>query len=236
MEQGCSFGFFKRMNDRLTSKLGLWLGLAIPYVILSAWSMGSFVANQSDCGSSHQVVAPPVIAPPVPDFQQIAALASGGLGTMPTPEQQQEQQEIERQQVAQAKQWLTSPDEELRIKGAEQLSAYPDREAALSLIKALKSDASSDVRVAAATSLGYFEPSKSNIFIINELFSALSDRHEQVAIAAFSSLQNLMTNADVDVKLTKQLMTKLKSLVKKSRLSEVTRQMIEDFLQDQQGL
>lgn len=222
----------KRMNDRFLNKLGLWLFLSIPYVALSAWSIRSFQSIGSDCHSVPQSLMPMS----VPNFQQIAALAGNGLGAIPTPEQQQEQQEIERQQVARAKQWLIDPDEEMRIKGAEQLSAYPDHEAAISLVKALKHDASNDVRAAAATSLSYFEPSKSLSFIINELIAALSDRNEQVSISAFSSLQNLITNPDVDLKLTKQVMNKLKLLAKKPYLSDVTRQMIQDFLQDQQEL
>lgn len=224
------------MKDHFTIKLGLWLSVAIPYLTLGTWSMHSFLAYQSACVLSNQSVATPYIKPPLADFHKIATLVSGGLGVMPTKEQQREQQDIERQQLAQAKEWLTDPDEEVRIKGAEQLSAYPDHDAAISLVKALKHDASNDVRAAAAKSLSYFEPSKSLFFIINELIAALSDRNEQVSISAFSSLQNLITNPDVDLKLTKQVMNKLKLLAKKPYLSDVTRQMIQDFLQDQQEL
>jgi len=189
-----------------------------------------------DCHSSHQAFAQALTPPSVPDFQQIAALATGGVAAMPTQEQQQEQYEIEQQQIESARQWLTESDEALRIRGAEQLSAYPVREAALALVKALKQDASSEVRAAAAASLSYFVPSKPHAFIINELFSALSDRDQEVASNAFSSLQALITHPDLEAKTATQTVSKLKQLAKKPRLSEVTRQMIEDFLQDQASL
>lgn len=189
-----------------------------------------------DCHSSQQAFSQVLTPPPVPDFQQIAALATGGMAAMPTQEQQQEQHEIEQQQIESARQWLTESDEALRIRGAEQLSAYPVRESALALVKALKQDASSAVRAAAAASLSYFEPSKPHSFIINELFSALSDRDQEVASNAFSSLQALITHPDLEAKTATQTINKLKQLAKKPRLSEVTRQMLEDFLHDQSSL
>lgn len=223
------------MNDRTANKWFLWFGLAIPYLMLTGWSMRSFLGAKIDCHSSHQAFAQALTPPPVPDFQQIAALATGGLAAMPTQEQQQEQHEIEQQQIELARQWLTESDEALRIRGAEQLSAYPVRESALALVKALKQDTSSAVRAAAA-SLSYFEPSKPHAFIINELFSALSDRDQEVASNAFSSLQALITHPDLEAKTAKQTLSKLKQLAKKPRLNEVTRQMLEDFLQDQASL
>lgn len=66
---------------------------------------------------------------PPPDLHQLAAIAMNGGASAPTPEQLKEEADMQKSQVETAGEWLHSPDMQQRVEGAEQLTAYPTRDA-----------------------------------------------------------------------------------------------------------
>lgn len=183
-----------------------------------------------------QPPAPPAMAAkpaPTPPTAQIPPSQGAAPSATPAPEVEQSDEEIEREQVAAALAQLASPEAAQRVEGAEQLGAYPTKEAEAALTQALSADADADVRNAAAQSLGYVE--KPTDATLNALFTALEDQNEDVRLSALSTLEDFMLGSDEGSKRYKTILNGLKSRQDTRSIPQDTREAIHDILQDQSG-
>jgi hypothetical protein len=148
-----------------------------------------------------------------------------------TEEDIQDDEQIEKEQVAAALAQLTSSDPAQRLEGAEQLGAYPTKEAETALQQVLATDSDADVRNAAAQSLGYLE--KPTQATLNTLFSALEDQNEDVRLSALSTLEDFMLGADENSKRYKQILAGLQAKAGSRSVPQETRDAIRDIVTDQ---
>ncbi len=175
--------------------------------------------------------SPPALpAVPPPDLQRLAAMVGGGMQPL-TEEQMAEERQMQDDQVAAAREWLMDTDEQERLAGAEQLSAYPTPEAESALRDSLQFDGSLAVRVAAVESLSRFKSLRPET--VKALLAALRDGDEQMSFGALSTLQSLVYRADVDEATHGLVMRGLKSAAKDNSLSMNMREEINDLLLDQ---
>lgn len=206
--------------------------LAVPYLLLAMWPLLTFVRQpcpQSKPSPSAQTTP----LAPIPDIQQLAAMASGGFSA-PTDEQLLEEQQVIAEQIEEAKLWLADVDAKQRISGAEQLSAYPTPEAERLLVMVMKTDPDAGVRSAAAESLAFVKKPKPSS--IDALLLAMQDMDEEVRSIAFSTLQTIVNRAETEPKTSKLIFGKLKRLMGKGMVDSDSRDAIREFLQDQEAL
>lgn len=176
----------------------------------------------------------PVAKPePPPPTTQAPTPQTGAAVPPPAPEVEQSDEEIEREQVAAALAQLASSEAAQRVEGAEQLGAYPTKEAEVALTNALGADADADVRNAAAQSLGYVE--KPTDATLSALFTALEDQNEDVRLSALSTLEDFMLGSDENSKRYKTIFNGFKSRQDTRSIPQDTREAIHDILQDQSG-
>lgn len=169
-------------------------------------------------------------APPLPpDLQALAGRL--GAGTLPpTPAQIEEERRVEREQVADAVKSLRSPDVEERVGGAQQLAAYPTREAERQLAAALAGDADPAVREAAALSLAYAQAPESRT--IDALLHGLLDVSEEPRAAALQTLEGYLNRMDAESAGFRRIRKGLAGILKSRKLAGETRQGIRDLLAD----
>ncbi|MDD5036314.1 MAG: HEAT repeat domain-containing protein [Methylococcaceae bacterium] len=163
----------------------------------------------------------------IPHLERI----SGQMNFIPTPQDVADDAQTDQEQVRLAAEWLDHLDAETRVAGAEQLSAYPTKEAERLLREALQTDAEPSVRAAAAQGLGVFKhPSEKTV---TALLTATEDRHEEVQTSALDSLQSIVARTPSDTKRVKNLVADLKKRASSPVLSRDIRSQIADFLDDQ---
>lgn len=134
-------------------------------------------------------------------------------------------------QVAAAGEALRQLDPAERIGGAEQLAAYPTREAEALLIEALATDRDPQVRQAAAQSLQAFRTPGAKA--TTALLAALADENPAVASSAFGALQAHLARQDRSAARYKSLLKDLQRRAKDRAIAKEVRQEISDFLRDQ---
>lgn len=177
-----------------------------------------------------QNAAGPSVSPPVPP-----ASGQPPVQSMPnlTPEESEVEAEddlTEREQVEAALTQLGSTEVEQRIEGAEQLGAYPTKEAEQALTQVLTGDSSAEVRNAAAQSLGYVE--KPTDTTIAALFGALEDQSDEVRGSALSTLEDFMLGSEEGSKRYKKVLAGLKLKLDSRSVPEDTRNAIREILED----
>jgi len=178
--------------------------------------------------ASPPIAKAPAKPTPVPNLQVLAEQAAAPPAL--TKEQAEEEEETEESQIAQAKVWLESLNPEERVQGAEQLAAYPTKEAESLLVRALSGDTEADVRSTAAMSLGYVEnPSKETI---DALLGAVEDADEEVSINALSTLEDYLLNEEEGSPGFRILLSQLKSKLRSQSLSRETRETLQGILED----
>ena len=189
-----------------------------------------------------EVSAPPA-TPPHPSGEKVPAVPSPPPQAGPPPGQapimapppetliEEDDEQIEKEQVAAALAQLGNADPAQRIEGAEQLGAYPNKEAEAALQQVLATDVDADVRNAAAQSLGYVE--KPTDATITSLFSALEDQSEDVRLSALSTLEDFMLGADENSKRYKKILSGLQGKVDARSIPQETRDAIRDIVNDQ---
>jgi HEAT repeat protein len=168
---------------------------------------------------------------PPPDLPQLAAAAAMNGGGALSEAQLDEERQIETDQVAAARESLLHADEQERVSGAEQLSAYPTLEAETALRDALLNDASLAVRAAAAESLGKFRRLRQET--VQALARTLRDGDEAVSYGALSALQGFVYRPDVDVDTSNRVLRALKAAAKDGMVNSELREAINDVLMDQ---
>jgi HEAT repeat protein len=163
-----------------------------------------------------------------PDLQQLATAAM--QQTVPfTPEELEEERQLEQKQVSHAGELLQNPDTENRVAGAEQLAAYPTEAAETHLTTALATDIDASVRATAAQSLGAFKTPKDAS--IDALLSGLLDPDKKVRHNALDTLQRY-ANYDTQSMLARRIFSKLGELLKTAKLQPDTSRDIRNYLVD----
>lgn len=207
--------------------------LLIAFLLLAIWPIPSaFQAIPGCYHADNPAKEPPTDAVAAPDLRML--FEQGMAEAVISDEQLEEQRAVEAEQVEAARIWLADADPAERVSGAEQLSAYPTKEAEHYLIDALSADENPDVRAAAANSLSAFKEPDNSIF--DALLAALQDSDEQVRFNAWSSLGILLNKPDLPPKTLKSVQVKLGRLLKKAHLTMDMRDEVREYLQEQQGL
>jgi HEAT repeat protein len=145
-------------------------------------------------------------------------------------EQIQEDQRIDREQVALARQWLKSANPQQRIEGAEQLGAYPTPEAGRALADCLRGDPRPEVRTAAATSLANFQQPEA--VAVSALLSAIQDVQEEVRDAALATLAVYLGFLETESARRKQIDAGLEKLARSRRVDPQTRESLRGLRAD----
>jgi predicted RND superfamily exporter protein len=149
------------------------------------------------------------------------------------PDEMESDEEIEKEQIAAAMAQLNSTKEEDRIEAVEQLGAYPGPETEATLGQLLATDASAEVRNAAALSLGAVD--SPNDTTVNSLMTALEDQNEDVRFSALSTLEDFMLALEEDSPSFKKIQSALKAKADARSVPQDTRDAIKEVLQDQQA-
>jgi hypothetical protein len=178
-----------------------------------------------------EATPPPKTTPPTPAQMQAMAQSAQQPPPHPLIEIEEEDERTEKEQVDAALAQLGSADPEQRVEGAEQLGAYPTKEAEQGLVQALSSDAEASVRDAAAQSLGYVE--KPSDATITALFSALEDTNEDVRSSALSTLEDYLAMGDEDSRRYRKIMGGLKAKATARSTPDDMREGIRDILADE---
>lgn len=164
-----------------------------------------------------------------PDLHALAARLGAG-GVPPTPEQIAEERRVEREQVSEAIRALESAAPEERAGGAQQLGAYPTREAERRLAGALAEDTAAGVREAAAQSLAFVkEPDAGTI---RALLKSLLDGSPAVRAAALQALATQLNHLDPESPAFRRIRKGLAGVVKTRKLDKAFRQDVRDLLAD----
>lgn len=148
-----------------------------------------------------------------------------------TPEQIEEDQRIDAQQVARAQEWLQSADPEQRLMGAEQLSAYPTKDAEKLLVDTLINDSEPEVRSTAARSLTYIKNPNSKT--LDALQQALQSDNEEVAFNVVNTLTTYIGREPFGSEHAVDIIKRLKQVAKTGQLQGKTRITVQSFLNDQ---
>lgn len=218
-----------------TALIALVLTLIIAGIALALHFAPQGIQTRESTAASTPVPAPaaPVVKVPVKPAPSVDLTSLAERAAAPpalTQVQAQEEEETEEAQVAQARVWLESLNPEERVQGAEQLAAYPTREAEKLLVHALVNDAEAEVRNTAAMSLGYVEkPSEETI---HALLAAVEDADEEVSINALSTLEDYLLNEEEGSPGYKKLLGQLKSKAHSHSLSQETRETLKGILED----
>lgn len=171
--------------------------------------------------------------PPTPPVN-LPALAQTAQNPPPlTPEQIEDDEQTEKEQADAALAQLNSADTEQRIEGAEQLGAFPTKEAELALAQTLIGDSEADVRNAAAQSLGYVE--KPTDDTIATLLAALEDPNEDVRASALSTLEDFLAGTDEGTKRYKKVLAGLQAKAAARSTPQDIRDAIGDIMADLEG-
>jgi hypothetical protein len=222
--------------------------LVLVLLLLTATTATLLITSNSDVPAPEEP-APPAMPSPATPQASPAAPAKSKENPPPPPQAgqapvqaptiepppdmapEESDEQIEKEQVAAALAQLTSSDPAQRLEGAEQLGAYPSKEAETALQQVLATDSDADVRNAAAQSLGYVE--KPTQATLNTLFSALEDQNEDVRLSALSTLEDFMLGADENSKRYKQILAGLQAKVDSRSVPQETRDAIRDIVTDQ---
>ena len=117
--------------------------------------------------------------------------------------------EIDKEQIAAAKQLIVSHTDLERVEGVERLSAYPNPEVEQLLVELLVSDKNPEVRKTAALSLGSLDTPSD--LTINKLVGAMEDPNESVRFASLTTLEDFMLDLDRTSETAKSIMAGLQT-------------------------
>jgi hypothetical protein len=207
--------------------LTLVAGGLVVYRILQSESLNDMDVSPTPAPVSKPTPAAAPAPPVLPHAEEIEAQAVQA----PTPEDEEDEAQIDAEQVLEALESLKSSDPEERVAGVEQLAAFPTAEAEQQLLITLAGDASADVRSAAAQSLGQFENLSDGI--MTALLKALEDKNEDVQVSALDAIESLVSDMEANDPRYKQVLGALKKLQSSKKLRADTRQGIKEFLEDQ---
>ncbi len=210
--------------------------ISVSIVALVLFNLESEYSDQDaeDGASPPAQVAPaekPQAAPSTPAAPDtLANPAEDAL----TPEDAAAEEQLEKEQIAQALAQLNSTNDEERIEAVEQLGAYPNTETETTLTGLLTSDNNPEIRNAAALSLGSLDqPSEATVQALSQ---ALEDQNEDVRFSALSTLEDYMLGQEDDSPGYRHIRDLLKQRAQAASLSSDLRESINEVLRDQQNI
>ena len=142
-----------------------------------------------------------------------------------------DEEHSEQTQVYRAKHLIDSSKEADRLEGVEMLGAYPTIDSEALLTKLLLNDTSSQVRNAAALSLGSVEEPLDST--IHDLLTALEDESEDVGLNALSILENYRLGLEETSDRYQIVRSQLTAKAASNQLTQNIRDTINQVLNDQ---
>ncbi len=209
--------------------------LLITLLISSVIVAAVFYNLESDSPESEdkaaETVAEPAPAPKSDTASTPAPLPSPMEADSLGSDELLDDDQIEKEQIAEAMTQLGSTNDEERIEAVEQLGAYPNPETEATLGQLLTTDANAEVRNAAALSLGSLDgPSDATIAA---LMSALEDQSEDVRFSALSTLEDFMLGQEEDSTNYRRIQDGLRLKAASRSIPEDLKESINEVLKDQ---
>lgn len=217
-------------NSQKINRSKLIILLAIFLFFGFSWALFYFADTEIEPIAEEQTVPQPTAIPAPPDLPTLATAALQGGFSQATPEELEEERQLEEKQVAFAAELLANPDAENRAAGAEQLAAYPTEAAEKQLTTALSTDIDAHVRAAAAQSLAAFKKPKDES--VDTLLAGLLDADRIVRRDALNTLQ-IYAGREPHSAQAKKIFSKLDQLTNATQLQPDTLRAVRGFLADQ---
>lgn len=148
-----------------------------------------------------------------------------------TPADIEDQANIINDQIANARRWLESRDAMTRIKGAEQLSAYPTEEAENLLVATFLSEREPEVRVAIVRTLAYVKTPQQNT--LAHLYGALENDTEEVQMQVLHTITTYVAREPYASKRANEIIGRLKQINELGIVHGVVHTVLQNFLSDQ---
>ena len=150
------------------------------------------------------------------------------------PDEMVDDEQVEKEQIAEAMAQLNNSNQEERVEAVEQLGAYPNPETEATLGQLLTTDASPEVRNAAALSLGSLdEPSEATLAA---LMAALEDQNEDVRFSALSTLEDYLLGQEEDSPNYRRIKDGLRLKAGSRRVPDELKESINEVLRDQESM
>ena len=150
------------------------------------------------------------------------------------PDEMVDDEQVEKEQIAEAMAQLNNSNQEERVEAVEQLGAYPNPETEATLGQLLTTDASPEVRNAAALSLGSLdEPSEATLAA---LMAALEDQNEDVRFSALSTLEDYFLGQEEDSPNYRRIKDGLRLKAGSRSVPDELKESINEVLRDQESM
>lgn len=150
------------------------------------------------------------------------------------PDEMVDDEQVEKEQIAEAMAQLNNSNQEERVEAVEQLGAYPNPETEATLGQLLTTDASPEVRNAAALSLGSLdEPTEATVAA---LMAALEDQNEDVRFSALSTLEDYLLGQEEDSPNYRRIKDGLRLKAGSRSVPDELKESINEVLRDQESM
>jgi hypothetical protein len=181
------------------------------------------VASSRPAAKPEKPAATAVTQPPPPSDEDLLA-----------PDEMVDDEQVEKEQIAEAMAQLNNNNQEERVEAVEQLGAYPNPETEATLGQLLTTDASPEVRNAAALSLGSLdEPSEATL---SALMAALEDQNEDVRFSALSTLEDYLLGQEEDSPNYRRIKEGLRLKAGSRSVPDELKESINEVLRDQESM
>jgi hypothetical protein len=181
------------------------------------------VASSRPAGKPEKPAATAATPPPPPSDEDLLA-----------PDEMVDDEQVEKEQIAEAMAQLNNSNQEERVEAVEQLGAYPNPETEATLGQLLTTDASPEVRNAAALSLGSLdEPSEATL---SALMAALEDQNEDVRFSALSTLEDYLLGQEEDSPNYRRIKDGLRLKAGSRSVPDELKESINEVLRDQESM
>lgn len=181
------------------------------------------VASGRPAAKPEKPAATAATPPPPPSDEDLLA-----------PDEMVDDEQVEKEQIAEAMAQLNNSNQEERVEAVEQLGAYPNPETEATLGQLLTTDASPEVRNAAALSLGSLdEPTEATVAA---LMAALEDQNEDVRFSALSTLEDYLLGQEEDSPNYRRIKDGLRLKAGSRSVPDELKESINEVLRDQESM
>jgi hypothetical protein len=181
------------------------------------------VASGRPAAKPEKPAATAATPPPPPSAEDLLA-----------PDEMVDDEQVEKEQIAEAMAQLNNSNQEERVEAVEQLGAYPNPETEATLGQLLTTDASPEVRNAAALSLGSLdEPTEATVAA---LMAALEDQNEDVRFSALSTLEDYLLGQEEDSPNYRRIKDGLRLKAGSRSVPDELKESINEVLRDQESM
>jgi hypothetical protein len=181
------------------------------------------VASGRPAAKPEKPAATAATPPPPPSDEDLLA-----------PDEMVDDEQVEKEQIAEAMAQLNNSNQEERVEAVEQLGAYPNPETEATLGQLLTTDASPEVRNAAALSLGSLdEPTEATVAA---LMAALEDQNEDVRFSSLSTLEDYLLGQEEDSPNYRRIKDGLRLKAGSRSVPDELKESINEVLRDQESM